>query len=92
MPSQISAIFGTAVLTILPALSFSGLFDPVSSLTGLSAWISRIYPTTHFLTITQGTFLKGLGFGQLAAAFVPLALAIPVLLGLSVLCLRPQES
>ena len=92
MASQISAIFGTAVLTILPALSFSGLFDPVSSLTGLSAWISRVYPTTHFLTITQGTFLKGLGFGALAGAFLPLLLAIPVLLGLSVLCLRPQES
>ena len=92
MASQISAIFGTAVLTILPALSFSGLFEPVSSLTGLSAWISRVYPTTHFLTITQGTFLKGLGFGALAGAFLPLLLAIPVLLGLSVLCLRPQES
>ncbi|MEX1315976.1 MAG: ribosome-associated ATPase/putative transporter RbbA [Synechococcaceae cyanobacterium] len=91
MHSQISAIFGTAVLTILPALSFSGVFDPVSSLTGLSAWISRVYPTTHFLTITQGTFLKGLGFDALAAAFLPLLLAIPVLLGLSVLCLRPQE-
>lgn len=92
MPSQISAIFGTAVLTILPALSFSGVFDPVSSLTGLSAWISRVYPTTHFLTITQGTFLKGLGFDALAGAFLPLLLAIPVLLGLSVLCLRPQEA
>jgi ribosome-dependent ATPase len=92
MPSQISAIFGTAVLTILPALSFSGIFDPVSALSGVSAWISRVYPTTHFLTITQGTFLKGLGFTHLAAAFLPLALAIPVLLGLSVLCLRPQEN
>jgi ribosome-dependent ATPase len=92
MASQISAIFGTAVLTILPALSFSGVFDPVSSLTGPSAWISRVYPTTHFLTITQGTFLKGLGFGDLAGAFLPLLLAIPVLMGLSVLCLRPQEA
>ncbi|MGB5135952.1 MAG: ribosome-associated ATPase/putative transporter RbbA [Prochlorococcaceae cyanobacterium] len=92
MPSQISAIFGTAVLTILPALSFSGVFDPVSSLTGVSAWISRIYPTTHFLTIVQGTFLKGLGFAGLAGSFLPLLLAVPALLALSLLCLRPQEA
>ncbi len=91
MPSQISAIFGTAVLTILPALSFSGVFDPVSSLTGVSAWISRVYPTTHFLTIVQGTFLKGLGFAGLAGSFLPLLLAAPVLLAVSLLCLRSQE-
>src|SRR5690606_1478813 len=32
MRSQVAAIFGTAVLTMVPALQFSGLLDPVSSL------------------------------------------------------------
>ena len=32
MRSQIAAIFGTAILTILPAVQFSGMIDPVSSL------------------------------------------------------------
>ena len=34
MRSQIAAIFGAAILTILPAVQFSGLNDPVSSLEG----------------------------------------------------------
>ena len=33
--SQIAALFGTAILTLVPAVSFSGLFDPVSSLEGV---------------------------------------------------------
>lgn len=35
--SQVAALFGTAVLTILPAVQFSGMHDPVSSLEGVSA-------------------------------------------------------
>jgi ribosome-dependent ATPase len=91
MPSQISAIFGTALLTILPAVSFSGLIDPISSLSPPSSWIARIYPTSHFLTITQGSFLKALGFAALLPSFLPLLLAIPLLLVLSVLALPAQE-
>ncbi len=39
--SQIAAIFGTAVLTLLPATLFSGMIDPVSSLEGGGAPLSR---------------------------------------------------
>jgi len=92
MRSQIAALFGTALLTILPAVQFSGVIDPVSSLEGAGAFIGRIYPTTHFLTIARGTFSKGLGFGDLHASFVPLLLAIPVVIGLGVALLRKQDS
>ncbi|MFZ5913431.1 MAG: ribosome-associated ATPase/putative transporter RbbA, partial [Pseudomonadota bacterium] len=47
MRSQIAAIFGTAVLTILPAVGFSGMIDPVSSLEGAGRIIGNIYPTTY---------------------------------------------
>jgi len=92
MRSQIAALFGTALLTLLPAVQFSGMIDPVSSLEGAGAFIGRIYPTTHFLTIARGTFSKGLGFGDLHASFVPLLLAIPVVIGLGAALLRKQES
>ncbi len=59
--SQVAAIFGTAVLTILPAVQFCGMLDPVSSLEGAGAFFGRIYPTTHFLTLSRGAFSKGLG-------------------------------
>jgi ribosome-dependent ATPase len=91
MRSQIAAIFGTAVLTILPAVNFSGMIDPVSSLEGMGRLIGEIYPTTHFLTIARGTFSKALDFSDLQAAFVPLALAVPVLIGLSAALLKKQE-
>jgi ribosome-dependent ATPase len=91
MRSQIAAIFGTAVLTILPAANFSGMIDPVSSLEGVGRVIGEIYPTTHFLTIARGTFSKALNFSDLHAAFVPLALAVPVLIGLSAALLKKQE-
>ncbi|KEF40840.1 MAG: multidrug ABC transporter ATP-binding protein [Cyanobium sp. CACIAM 14] len=92
LPSQLAAIFGTAVLSILPAVQFSGFADPVSSLQGLGAWIGRVYPTTYFLLICRGTFSKALGFAELREAFLPLLLAWPLLLGLSTVLLPEQES
>jgi ribosome-dependent ATPase len=89
--SQVAAIFGTAILSILPAVQFSGLSDPVSSLEGVGAFIGRVFPTSHFLTISRGTFSKGLGFSDLRAYFVPLVLAVPVLIGLCTVLLRKQE-
>jgi ribosome-dependent ATPase len=91
MRSQIAAIFGTAVLTILPAVSFSGMIDPVSSLEGFGRVIGEIYPTAHFLTITRGVFSKSLSFSDLHASFLPLALAGPAALVLSAVLLRKQE-
>ena len=92
MRSQVAAIFGTAVLTMLPAASFSGMIDPVSSLEGVGAWIGQVYPTTHFLTISRGTYSKDLGFTDLSGSFVSLLVAIPVLVGLAVFFLRKQET
>src|SRR5690606_15073810 len=90
MRSQTAALFGTAVITILPAVQFSGMLDPVSSLEGAGAVIGELYPTTHFLTIARGTFSKALGFGDLGASFLPLLAAIPVLLVLGLAGLRKQ--
>lgn len=89
--SQVAALFGTAILTLLPAVQFSGMIDPVSSLEGAGAVIGRIYPTTHFLTIARGTFSKGLGFHDLYVSFVPLLLAVPILICLGAALLRKQE-
>ena len=92
MNSQIAAIFGTAVLTILPAVQYSGLTNPVSSLQGAGALIGRFYPTTYFLTISRGTFSKALDFSDLSAALLPLLLAVPVLIGLSAALLKKQAT
>ena len=89
--SQIAAIFGTAIATLLPAVQFSGLTYPVSALEGASAFFGQIYPTSHFLIISRGVFSKALGMSDLYGYFIPLLLAIPLLTLLSVAGLRKQE-
>jgi ribosome-dependent ATPase len=91
MRSQVAAIFGTAILTILPAVNFSGLTDPVSALEGFGRILGEVYPTTYFLTIARGTFSKALGFPELMPSFLPLLMATPILVGLSAAFLRKQE-
>ncbi|QCF27160.1 ribosome-associated ATPase/putative transporter RbbA [Hydrocarboniclastica marina] len=91
MRSQIAAIFGTTIITLIPAMTFSGMMTPVSALEGIPRLIGEMYPTSHFLTISGGTFSKALGFGDLTGSFWPLALAGPVILGLSLLALKKQE-
>ncbi len=92
MRSQIAAVFGVAIATMIPAIQFSGLIHPVASLEGAAAWIGRLYPASHFLTISRGVFSKALGFHELAPYFVPLAVAIPLLTLLSVAFLKKQEA
>jgi len=92
MRSQIGAIFGTALLSILPAVSFSGMINPVSSLEGIGRLIGEIFPTSYFLIIARGTFSKALGFEDLWLAFWPLMLTGPVLVILSALLLKKQEA
>mgnify|MGYP001765535013 CR=1 FL=1 len=90
--SQIAAIFGTALATMLPAIQFSGLINPVSSLEGVGALMGQIYPTGPFLIISRGTYSKALGLTDLWTYFVPLLLIIPVLTLASVLLLKKQDT
>jgi ribosome-dependent ATPase len=89
--TQIAALFGTAILTSLPATQFSGMMTPVSSLTGMAHIMGRAFPMTYFVPISVGTFTKGLGFADLSANLAALAVFIPILTLLSLLLLRKQE-
>ena len=89
--TQIAALFGTAILTFLPASQFSGMMVPVSSLSGTAQLMGRAFPMTYFVPISVGAFTKGLGFGDLAAHLAQLAAFIPVLTLISLLLLRKQE-
>jgi ribosome-dependent ATPase len=89
--TQIAAMFGTAVMTFLPASQFSGMQVPVSSLAIGAQIMGRLFPMTYFRPIAIGTFTKGLGFADLAANLAQLAVFIPALLLISLLLLRKQE-
>jgi ribosome-dependent ATPase len=89
--SQVAAIFGTFIATFIPSNRFSGMIDPVSSLEDGARFVGEIFPGTHFLTICRGTFSKSLGFAELSPYLLPLAIAVLVVVGLSVTLLDKQE-
>jgi ribosome-dependent ATPase len=90
--SQIAAIYITMIGTVIPYTKFSGMTDPVSSLQGVGAFVGRIYPATHFLNISRGVFNKALDMSNLSASLWPMLVAVPVIVGLSILLLKKQET
>ena len=89
--SQIAAIFATAILSILPAVNFSGLLVPVSSLSGGARAIGLAFPSAWYQPITSGTFSKGLGLDALGLDIVALAGFAVVYLAASAFALSKQE-
>ena len=89
--SQIAAMFFAMLATLIPAVQFAGLLDPVSSMEGGGRVIGEIYPATYMINITRGVFSKALGFSDLYDSFKPLLLAVPVILGVAIALLKKQE-
>lgn len=77
--------------TMLPAIEFSGLINPVSALQGIGRMIGEAYPASHMLTITRDVFDKVLGLAGLAPDFAALLVAAPLILLLAVAVLPKQE-
>jgi len=90
--SQIAAMFFAMVGTLIPAVQFAGLINPVSSMTGFARWVGEVYPASHMFTISWGVFNKALGLQDLQAEFWPMLVAVPVIVGTAILLLRKQES
>jgi ribosome-dependent ATPase len=90
--TQTAAIFAAAIIAILPAVQFSGMFVPSSSLSG-GAWVaSLIFPSTYFQSISVGAFTKALGFEALWPSLVALAVIALVYFTISVTLLKKQEA
>ncbi|WP_111732882.1 ribosome-associated ATPase/putative transporter RbbA [Roseovarius amoyensis] len=90
--SQVTALFFTALATLIPAAQYGGIIDPVSSLEGMGRVIGEVFPTSHFVTISRGVFAKALDFGDLAGSFLPMLLLVPVLVVLGAFFVRKQEA
>jgi ribosome-dependent ATPase len=56
----------------------------------LGAAIGRLYPTTYFVTISRGTFSKGLSFETLQSDLLALAIMVPILVAAGAMLLRKQ--
>lgn len=89
--TQIAALAGTAILTILPTVNFSGVKDPVSALEGVGRLIGDIFPATYFINISRGVFSKALGFEELYLNYFAICASLVVTTLLSIMLLKKQE-
>ncbi len=89
--TQVAAVFATAILSIVPAVNFSGLFAPVSSLSGTAKVIGLTFPSAWYQPVTVGVFAKGLGMADLWPSIAALAIIATAYFVLSLLFLRKQE-
>jgi ribosome-dependent ATPase len=90
--TQTAAIFAAAIIAILPAVQFSGMFVPVSSLKGGAYVAARIFPSTYFQAVSVGSFTKALGFPALWPNILALGVLAAVYYVLSLALLKKQES
>jgi ribosome-dependent ATPase len=90
--TQAAAVFATTVLSVVPAVNFSGLLAPVSSLSGTAKIVGLTFPSAWYQTITVGVFAKALGMSALWFNVVAIVIIALAYLILSLLLLRKQEA
>ncbi len=89
--TQVTAVFASTILAVMPTLQFSGMMEPVSALQGPARLLGAFWPTTWYMTISVGTFTKGLGLADLSGNLIRLAAFGPIFMTLAILLLRKQE-
>ena len=90
--TQIAAIFATAILSTLPAIQFSGMLLPVSSMSPDAQFIGRVFPSTYFQHVSVGTITKALGLTAVAGDFLALGVIIVAIVALSRAAIKTQET
>ena len=90
--TQVAAVFATAILSIIPAVNFSGLMVPVASLSGGGRLIGMSLPPAWYQPVSVGVFTKGLGAAELWPNLVMLAFFFLLFLVVAQLALRKQEA
>jgi ribosome-dependent ATPase len=89
--TQVSAVFATIVIAIIPAVNFSGLLVPVSSLSGGGRLFGLGFPPAWYQPISVGTFTKALGFDDLWPNLLVLAAFFVLYIVAAKLVLSKQE-
>jgi ribosome-dependent ATPase len=90
--SQVAAIFATAIIAIVPAVNFSGLLVPVSSLFGGARLMGLAFPAAWYQPVSVGVFAKGLGFADLWPNIAVLALFALGFIGAAMAALRKRSA
>jgi ribosome-dependent ATPase len=91
MRTQIAAVFGTAIVSTIPTILFSGMLVPVSALTGPARIMGYGFPSSWFNHVSVGSFTKGLTVGDLWLDYLVLAAFGLAFFLLGLVLLRTRE-
>ena len=90
--TQVAAVFAASILSLMPTIQYSGMIQPISTLTPWAQTFGAMWPASYFMHLSVGSFTKGLGWAELWRDLLPLAAFFPVFLGAAVALLRKQEA
>lgn len=88
--SQQVAMIASLLIFLFPGFFMSGLFFPISSMPPVMRMEAYGLPTTHFVIISRGVFVKGLGLGSLWPYALALFFMGLLVLGLTILLFRKR--
>ena len=63
--TQMAAMIVTLIVTLVPAILYSGFIIPIPSLKPLAQGIAHLMPAVYYTRIAVGCFLKGVGLAAL---------------------------
>jgi ABC-2 type transport system permease protein len=91
--TQIAAMMVTSIVTLMPAVLYSGVLIPITSLTKTAQMMAHCLPAMYYTNIVVGCFLKGVGLKVLWLDTLVLVLYATVLftLGYSLFHKRPSS-
>ena len=89
--SQLAALFAASIIAMIPAMNYSGFLYPMSTLSGGGYAIGKTFPASWYLTVSLGTFAKGLGLRDLLPQYAAIAAFAAACIALSCLLLKKQE-
>lgn len=90
VPSQQAAMVCALLIFLFPGFFMSGLFYPIASMPPEMKMEAYMMPTTHYLTITRGLFLKGLGISSLWPFALALLMMGIVVTGVAILTFKKR--
>lgn len=89
--SQLAAIFAAAIVTMIPAQTYSGFLYPLSTMEGGALLIGRIFPSSWYYNISIGSFAKGLSAADLWQEYAAIAAFTAASVLLACVLLKKQE-
>ena len=89
--SQLAAIFATAIITMIPAQTYSGFLYPLSTMEGGALIIGKTFPSSWYYTVSVGSFTKGLHTADLLHEYAAIAAFAATSLILACMLLKKQE-